>query len=217
MLGGGLVSHVSEREVDEHYSSRPYDMGQASADRGIRVMVTDPSESILLSGHRGGAIHTWPLRSLPDMKPQSAYKAHTDGIVAATLLPGVRQAASCDQDGALHVWDLERAATLEARLVDTVAWPLSSAVGAQVWRDGVSQAANQRRCVSPIHRPEDVLPYVALADTSDKLHVRHFLHVQAAPPPLPPWPKLIGSRRRRACCRSACGEAGGGGVQSWEG
>ena len=45
-------------------------------------MVTDRAETRLLSGHRGGGIVCWSLRSLPQkLTPLSCYRAHADGVV----------------------------------------------------------------------------------------------------------------------------------------
>ena len=73
-------------------------------------------ETTLLTGHRGGAITVWSLHHLPELKPRCSYRAHGDGVVAAVLFGSspcstghtmAPLAASCDLEGALHVWDTE--------------------------------------------------------------------------------------------------------------
>jgi hypothetical protein len=76
-----------------------------------RAQVTDAAETTLLTGHRGGAITVWSLQNLPALEPRCSYRAHGDGVVAAVLFGGggglAPVAASCDLEGALHVWDTE--------------------------------------------------------------------------------------------------------------
>jgi hypothetical protein len=80
---------------------------------GARRQVTDAAETTLLTGHRGGAITVWSLQNLPALEPRCSYRAHGGGVVAAVLFGGggggglAPVAASCDLEGALHVWDTE--------------------------------------------------------------------------------------------------------------
>jgi len=82
----------------------------------VGLQVTDAMETTLITGHRGGAITVWSLHNLPELTPRCSYRAHGDGVVAAVLFGNTScstghtvapLAASCDLEGALHVWDTE--------------------------------------------------------------------------------------------------------------
>lgn len=113
-------------------------------------MCTDASESMLLTGFKGGGVMIWSLRGLPDLAVRRIYKDHAQHgrgqVVAASLFPDGERAVSCDTGGDLHIWEVESGSTLE------------------IWRDGTSQSAAQRQLHSLSHVESAVAPYVAIAE-----------------------------------------------------
>ena len=64
----------------------------------------------------GTLAQVWSLQGLPELRAVASYRAHNDGVISAVLLGGGSApplAASCDLEGALHVWDTATARTLE--------------------------------------------------------------------------------------------------------
>ena len=207
-------------------SGGPRGAGDASTDRGIRVMVCDALETTLLTGHRGGAITVWSLRSLPELRQVASYRHHRDGVVAATLFPGSTLAASCDLQGALHVWD-----SASAQRLDVWHGGFSHSSAGRARKDHAAQAAAARGVASgagagpgspppspqplggggggggglsltscgPIdrlHGERCLGPYVALADMSPD-HAAPFLAAREAQPRVTRIGTLRREERRR--------------------